>query len=372
MNKKNEKNTLLDFFHHVTLASGTPANYQIKIANKFPQHANNCSFYEAIIGDENGGWILKPTVNLIYADVKTNAPAALKRVFENELMFNEKKGVPTRIIFNATSIDQIKRLEENEYFFNNKGLNFHLVAVHTDKLIVNDEDHKEIKKSTIDGVEYDHRDVIEMLQTKLDKNEMFNDDLPIIILQVDTISEGINLKSCSAAVITSNTAETVVQQFGRIIRLFEYIVKGKKVKKENPNVYIFQETEESFSNLFTNLLQFDLTDNCFSWGYIIDEGEGSGSARTSRPVKMEKFKWQKIDLNNTPVIKHILNDVKVKCDAHRQEIVNLWDDLLNVMNDEDIDYLYENYGDFFVDENKRELGEKFYQKLKVLKVKYNI
>ena len=197
---------------------------------------------------------------------------------------------------------------------------------------------------------------------------MFEDDLPILIFQVDTISEGINLKSCSSTILTTDSEQKATQQIGRVVRKYDYDVNGKKIEKKVANVYMFKENNEDIFDLVKKLHKYGLTDKCFTWGKKVDIKTGSGGEVSDDPVKLEKFDWMKIDETNNPTIQKIVytfeNEEKKKAD----EVEKLFAEVLAHYNNfpkGTIDNLMEKFSKFF-DDPDEEITQAFYKELKAL------
>jgi len=290
--------TLQDFFQTSIFCSGTPADYQRHIAEKYSEYAIDCSLKEAI---ENH-YVLKPCLNLVHTSYKENFAAGIKAVFENELelanVLNTNDIAP-RIIINCNSIDEINSILKIDYFNQNIGKLFHTIAIHTDKLVVTKEGNEDILRPTKDGIPMNKKDLMDHVQNDIDNNTMFNDNLPILLFQVATMSEGINLKSFSATIIITNEASKAMQQIGRVIRHYKY---GNHKEKQIANVYLMNENFEQISMLIYDLKRlYTLTDECFEWRHCI-EPAGSCTERSEKSGRIIDFTWKNLKDNSPEII----------------------------------------------------------------------
>lgn len=359
MKKTTEKNTINDFFKVTILASGTPSKYQQEVEEANPEFAISCPMYESI----NNGWVLKPTLNIINTNYETNFAAAIKAVYENEVVITRETGIPIRMIINCGSIDEINAVVNNQWFIDRIGTEFHIITIHTNKQYENEDGTIDTLRSTIDGTEYNHKDVIDDIQTKIDKNEMFDDEKPILIFQVDTISEGINLKSCSSTIITTNSEQKATQQIGRVVRLYDYLVNGKKVEKKDANVYLFKENKEDIYDLVKKLFKYGLTDKCFKWGCELNVKKGSAAEASDDPVKLNKYDWKDIDETNNPIINKIVVIVEEEEQKRVDEVNRMWGVVMNSLTMNEILPILQKYKKFFTDRDD-EITEDFYKELK--------
>ena len=127
----------------------------------------------------------------------------------------------------------------------------------------------------------------------LDKNQnYFNDDLPIVVFQVDMISEGINIKSFNSVLITSYSEVKQMQQIGRVLRDIEFNGHHKKAEDE-VSIYAAVENKEDLAQLLINLEEYDLTDDVFKWGKITNANNGSSPETDDNPAVITE--WQQID-----------------------------------------------------------------------------
>ena len=180
---------LSGYFNVSVLMSGTPGKEQRNI-HKTSDHVDY-SIRSAIL--EN--IICKPTLNVINGyDSDTYLMSAV-----NSILFNEKPlhkdPFKTRLLVCAKSIDSIRSVAD-------KLTNCHVITLHSNKEGQDDDNNVFTIVPTIDGVEKSAEETMKIIEA-LDKNQnYFNDDLPIVVFQVDMISEGINIKSLNSVLIT--------------------------------------------------------------------------------------------------------------------------------------------------------------------------
>ena len=252
--------TLDSLFKYSLLMSGTPSEFQCNIVNRI-----DFSLYDSI----KTGCVLKPHLYSIFGLGRKHLINAIKSCYENELDLRTRLNEQVKIIFNCSGIDEIKCIMDHDFI--KKGIankEFHVISMHSDKdVYVNGE---EITiTSAIDGVTKHSNDVYNLIN-KMDDENIFNDNKPILLFQVDMISEGLNLNSFSAAFITTNNGLTFVQQMGRVIRLHK--------NKKQANIYVMLDVEHSASMLIQNLAKTQLlTSDCFDWTHFVKPKTGSSN-----------------------------------------------------------------------------------------------
>lgn len=296
----------VDNFFKVMLLSGTPSAFQKDLTNL--HHRNVCDC-EPKVAIENG-WIVKPTLNIVKGCAETTWARAIVAVLNKEIEICSNEVFKPRIMINCSGIDEIKKLRDLAYFKENAGKKFHFISLHSIKQYTNENNESDEIKPMIDNEEVDGlmaygKDEEDDKHTaygkirRIDSDTAFDDDLPIIVAQVQMLGEGINVSSFNACLTSTNSEKTVMQQVGRIIRNYKY--KGKeKVKNGHANVYAMYDNENTLINLFKNLNEYKLTDNCFQWGDKIDVSTSAGtSVDNNEAISLNmNFHWEEIDPNN--------------------------------------------------------------------------
>lgn len=252
---------LSNYFNVSVLMSGTPGKEQRDL-HKISAHVDY-SIRSAIL--EN--IICKPTLNVINGyDTDTYLMSAVNSILLNEKPLH-KSPFKTRLLVCARSIDSINSVSS-------KLKNCHVITLHSNKEGQDDDNNIYTIVPTIDGVEKSAEETMKIIE-ELDKNpDYFNDDLPIVVFQVDMISEGINIKSFNSVLITSYSEIKQMQQIGRVLRDTEFNGHHKKAEDE-VNIYAAVENKEDLAQLLINLEEYDLTSDVFKWGKITNANNGS-------------------------------------------------------------------------------------------------
>ena len=286
------KGGLATYFETSIFMSGTPNDYQIKLAKD--NHSIDLSIKDAL----NAGYICKPTLNLVRSkdevfDVRffRDAIVAIKN-YEKGLYENNEYMQP-RILVCADGIDTIQNIK------NELSDDCHIIVLHSVKE-TNINNEVETFEPEIDGIKKNKDEVMEILDA-IDSGsekalELLSDKKPIIVLQVDMISEGVNIKSFSSVFITSHSETKQMQQIGRVLRHFT-------VKDENGNILFDKNTsglaniycpisnKDEIGELLDNLEQAGLSDSCFNWGKIVNVTHSSANSEDSEnPAKPEIWK----------------------------------------------------------------------------------
>ena len=295
--------------------TGTPSEFQ-KVITEESFHCD-CPIYEAV----KKGYDTRPTLNLIKC-YEHQYNSAVLAVYKNELEIykNSKVKWPIHIIANCSSIDEVDSLYTNCWKNFAKKEKIHLISVHSKKRAEN--------KKTLDETDivprFDDETDLNKIITKYRKEidnwiskdednkepkEMMNivelidagvilKGEPVVLFQVDMISEGANLCSFNAGIIKSKGEVKSTQQIGRIIR--DYTITDKngehhKIKEGHANIYSIIENENDICNLLERLEQFELTSDSFDWGRKVDVSNG-GSAEPDPDVvpTISDFVWDKI------------------------------------------------------------------------------
>lgn len=270
---------LSNYFNVSVLMSGTPGKKQRDL-HKISAHVDY-SIRSAIL--EN--IICKPTLNVINGyDNDTYLMSAVNSILLNEKPLH-KSPFKTRLLVCAKSIDSIRSVAD-------KLTDCHVITLHSNKEGQDDDNNIYTIVPTIDGVEKSAEETMKIIEA-LDKNQnYFNDDLPIVVFQVDMISEGINIKSFNSVLITSYSEIKQMQQIGRVLRDIEFNGHHKKAEDE-VSIYAAVENKEDLAQLLINLEEYDLTDDVFKWGKITNVNNGSSPEAEDSPAVITE--WRQID-----------------------------------------------------------------------------
>lgn len=291
---------LATYFETSLFMSGTPNDYQIKLAKDNPSHSIDLSIKDAL--SVVPPYICKPTLNLVHSkdevfDVRLirDAIIAIKK-YEKDL-FENNEYIQPRILVCLNEIDTIQNIKDE------LGDDCHVIVLHSVKE-TNINNEVETFDPEIDGIKKNKTEVMEMLDA-IDSNslekasELLSDKKPIIVLQVDMISEGVNIKSFDSVFITSHTQTKQMQQIGRVLR-------HSDVKDENGNILFDKNTsglvniycpisnKAEIGELLYNLEQAGLSEGCFEWGKIVNVTHSSANSESSdNPAKPET--WRSIE-----------------------------------------------------------------------------
>ena len=307
--------SLADFFQTSIFMTGTPSEFQ-KVITKESFHCD-CPIYEAV----RKGYVARPTLNLINC-YEHQYNSAVLAVYKNELKISKTSKVkwPIHIIANCSSIDEVDSLYTNCWKNFAKKEKIHLISVHSKKCAEN--------KKTLDETdivprfddETDLNKIITKYRKEIDKwiskdennkepKEMMNivelidagvilNGEPVVLFQVDMISEGANLCSFNAGIIKSKGEVKSTQQIGRIIR--DYTITDKngehhKIREGHANIYSIIENENDICNLLERLEKFELTSDSFDWGRKVDISNGGSAEPDPDAVPtISDFVWDKI------------------------------------------------------------------------------
>lgn len=361
------KTTLHDCFKLVICASGTPSKLQREIAEAFPKFAVEHPMWEAV----KDGEVIKPKLHLIKAASRNNLPAAIKAVLKKAKRKVLITKMPLHIMINCHGIDEINSIINLDFFKENVGKRFHIMTIFTDKKYENEDGLPKVLKSTIDGQTV-KKDTVRDVLSKIDKcepNDYINDDLPILLFQVDCISEGINLKSFSFIIITTMEERRAHQQGARGMRHYNF----KGVEKEDVDIFLFYENEAKISTMFSNLTKFGLTADCFEWSDSIDLSQSSSEEEKVKKLhRLAKYEWEEIDVNNNPVIKQIKLNEKKATDDDIDTTLEMYHKMLYVTHKITDDINKQLVNDYLMNNKwKRDkiLQQEFLKKLKELNKK---
>lgn len=354
--------SLSDYFACSIFMSGTPAEYQ-KVITKESLHCD-CPIYEAV----EKKYVTKPQLNLIKC-MNNQYNSALYMIYKNELdTFNKTKVEkniewPIHMIANCKSIDEIESLYKNCYTEFAKENNIHLISIHSDKKISNAQtqietiikpkldmisDIEEIKVkykinewletlSEDTRIDYTPKDMTDILDL-IDKGIILKNE-PVILFQVDMISEGINICSFNSSCITSKADIKSTQQIGRPIR--DYVIKideneyHKKIDG-HANIYCMIENEYEICDLLDRLENAELTDGSFDWGSKVDLINGSSTDNDTDVLPdLNTFKWEPITTVEIKEYRALFNSNKQDKDARHISSIKLSEipeeDIINII-----------------------------------------
>lgn len=315
---------LATYFETSLFMSGTPNEYQIKLAKD--NHSIELSIKDAISVTPRP-YICKPTLNLVHSkdevfDVRLIRDAIVAIKNHEKEFYENNEYIQPRILICLNEIDTIQNIKDE------LGDDCHIISLHSVKE-TNINNEVETFEPEINGIKKNKTEVMEMLDA-IDSgsekaSELLSDKKPIIVLQVDMISEGVNIKSFNSVFITSHTQTKQMQQIGRVLRHFE-------VKDENENI-LFDKNSSGLANIYCpisneaeigellyNLEQAGLSEGCFEWGKIVNVTHSSANSESSdNPAKPETWRSIRSEFNieelykmgdnvwNGRVLKNVLN-----------------------------------------------------------------
>lgn len=315
---------LATYFETSLFMSGTPNEYQIKLAKD--NHSIELSIKDAISVTPRP-YICKPTLNLVHSkdevfDVRLIRDAIIAIKNHEKDLYENNEYIQPRILICLNEIDTIQNIKDE------LGDDCHIISLHSVKE-TNINNEVETFEPEINGIKKNKTEVMEMLDA-IDSgsekaSELLSDKKSIIVLQVDMISEGVNIKSFNSVFITSHTQTKQMQQIGRVLRHFE-------VKDENENI-LFDKNSSGLANIYCpisneaeigellyNLEQAGLSEGCFEWGKIVNVTHSSANSESSdNPAKPETWRSIRSEFNidelykmgdnvwNGRVLKNVLN-----------------------------------------------------------------
>lgn len=347
--------SLADFFQTSIFMTGTPAEFQ-KVITEESFHCD-CPIYEAV----EKGYVTRPKLNLIKCyDYQYNS--AILAVYKNELEISKTSKVkwPIHIIANCSSIDEVNSLYTKCWNDFAEKENIHLISVHSKKTIENKKTLVETDIIPRLDDETDLNKIIKKYRKEIDKWISKNTDnkeptcmmdilelidagvilkgKPVVLFQVDMISEGINLCSFNAGIIKSKADVKSTQQIGRIIRDYTITDKNGEHHKKidgHANIYSIIENENDICNLLERLEQFELTDDSFDWGRKVDVSNGSTADPDEDKVPtISDFFWDKITNVEIQEYRALFVSNKNNKDARHiptEEFANLSDDDMAIL-----------------------------------------
>jgi len=317
--------------------SGTPARYQFDI---FKKTTNKALCSVATAGANN--WICKPTLNLVYdkePDLATKEiqlfKSEVEMIIKNETKrFEQYEGKYPRILICSNGIDPITDIK-------NKIEGVHVFAIHSYKQ-GNEKNKFVVATSTINGKEVEKSTILSMLDA-LDNNDLDFEvdgfiakdflDKPLVVFQVDTISEGVNVKSFSAVYISTHSGQKQVQQIGRVLRNSNYPVN--KNQNDLAQVYVGVDNAYEIASLMLALQEYSLGDETpwTSWLKLGDIYESSGAVNSDEPPEFKKTHAIEAQIDIETLFKMEFNNNKVfknfdKVDLSEEEfndLQELWD-----------------------------------------------
>lgn len=121
-----------------------------------------------------------------------------------------------------------------------------------------------IENVQMEDLEEDEVEAVSVLK------KMYENKQPIVVFQIDKISEGVNICSFNSVLITSKRASKQLQQSARAFR--------KYPNKKSANVYCLADSVIGLNELVTNLFENGFEPGDVDWGFVSYIG-GSGSVR---------------------------------------------------------------------------------------------
>ena len=303
-NDKENPSGFAQYFETSIFMSGTPSDYMKGIATRY-SFSCHCAVQE--------GKIFKPTLYLIvdpklYAKGNFSNDEDLENVSEKRLasvivkmVENEKEntkdsyGVRSLICIpprgtetsgRNTIVNTVESLKKKNY--NIITLLSEGPAISKDGTEVNLDCSYKLADSTeiihcnesfimtmlenIDGIENVQMDDLEDDETEAVSvlKKMHENKQPIVVFQIDKISEGVNICSFNSVLITSKRASKQLQQSARAFR--------KYPNKKSANVYCLADSVIGLKELVTNLFENGFEPGDVNWGFVSYIG-GSGSVR---------------------------------------------------------------------------------------------
>lgn len=131
---------------------------------------------------------------------------------------------------------------------------------------------------------------------------------PIVVFQIDKISEGVNICSFNSVLITSKRASKQLQQSARAFR--------KYPNKKSANVYCLADNVIALKELVTNLFENGFKPGDIDWGFVSRIG-GSGSVRGD--VLFNKWIAIKDEMIITEVMPNGEKFFEIECNLSRCE-----------------------------------------------------
>lgn len=253
----------LSSFAGVIVASGTPSSTQKSIGKyKGVDHVMRCTPRRAI--EDN--IICKPCLNLICEDAinQNQLVNVVISVVEREKILCSTEPFKVKSLVCACSIDQANQAAKE---LRNREPNWHVVVLHSSKKVGDDTGAIKEYKSSIDGSSKTSNEVFDYLD-KIDEDLVYTEDAePIIVFQVDMISEGVNIKSFNSVIISSNSDTKQMQQTGRVLRDCKTKDNKRKVDYGHASIYAYYNNKENLYNMIMALAEQGLE---WDWGEKCD------------------------------------------------------------------------------------------------------
>jgi len=339
--------TLEDYFNVSILATGTPtsllkeSHFKNEVIERFsPKDA------------AKAGLICKPTLNLCQMWAETCTPQIVSMIISHELSLPDSKLFPLHVLVNLNGKNDLHSANDEVTNILGQG-NFHYIINHSkakgdlvfseiDGYIADPKENTlkayldDTKKSLMEqGKLYEDEpfnDIIDFLAA-VDRGDIWDDGKPVIVYQIDTISEGINVNSFNAVLLTSQSQVTAFQQAGRSFR--DYWYKGhRKLTEGHASIYLVYETSYELSNMLINLESHEIDEDVFQWGCELKYTGGKRREDENAPIDGDGSTWISLDgdQNRISFIKQLFGDRKIR------EIKN---DFLNVLTTKIPEFLSE-------------------------------
>lgn len=294
-------NILTDLFMDVLCMTGTPCVYQCWMS----QHENwkkdfvvGVNYATAI----KNGWIVRPDVYVIMVkDIKTQLEDAAITSLAHERRINASgvKGVAnitTHMLINAPDINTANNVGKNLWKFYDGKVGVSIL--HSDKTVKDTSRGENTNfdlTAMIDGVEVGPKvakdSIMAIDDTDYDKER--------IVTQVEMISEGINVNSFDAPLITSHSDVKITQQIGRCLRF--------AAGKNHASIYCVAENQEDVANIVSQLVDQGLDLEEVLKNMKIIDVPGNGKPEDPDAVAdYEKSAWR---VYNPVEIKNLMNIV---------------------------------------------------------------
>lgn len=304
------KTNLRDLFQTTLLLSGTPDNFQRNIETNFSKDSSltgkvfkaGCPLYTAV--DEK--WVCRPTLNLVFpedsgvniggTDTDKALPKAVETILKNEKALTQldKHHFAQHLLVCCKNIDSISKIKE----VLKDRIDAHFISLHTEKRVLSGEEKSE---QTL-VPEIDDKPVTKdaVMEALANLQTYFGDNKPVVVFQVNMISEGVNISSFNSIFIQTHSDRLAMQQIGRVLRNCKEKdsegVTHEKKDEGHASVYCMVDTIEQVGVLLTKLEEFELTDKAFNWGRKIDLHIG-GKSSASEDELVEEASWKEIDEN---------------------------------------------------------------------------
>ena len=291
-----EVNKLPELFSDVLCMTGTPCLYQCWMSQDErwkKDYVVSVNYAMAI----KHGWIVRPDVYVInVCDIKNQLEDAAIAAMAHERRINSSgiKGVSnatTHMLVNAPDINTANNVGKNlwNYYDGEVGVSI----LHSAKTV---KDTGRGKNTTfdltaeIDGVKMGSKEAKEAIM-KIDTTDAGKER---IVTQVEMISEGINVNSFDAPLISSHSDVKITQQIGRSLRF----AKGKN----HASIYCVAENQEDVATLVSELVDqgLDLEEVLKKMKMIDISGKGKDEDPEA-VADYEKSAWRgytKVEIKN--------------------------------------------------------------------------